>query len=234
VPFIVLRRLDTSRAGFDALKRVAIDELGYGDHSKLILQFDQRYWREPGPWPGSSSGDVTYDGPFVQTWEASRGQPGTTGLLVDFEAAAGSAALHPTAPYTTSATPVTAAYARTFATELERVWPGATKHFTGKAVLSHVTMDPFARGSYAGWLRGQYTRFAGYERVRQGQRSVRGRALLGALARLHGRCGPRRRARGARGAGRHRDARHGVNELRTGCLNVWEVLAQSSRCSARR
>jgi monoamine oxidase len=29
-------------------------------------------------------------------------------------------------------------------------------------------MDPFARGSYAGWLRGQYTRFAGYERVRQG------------------------------------------------------------------
>jgi monoamine oxidase len=168
VPFIVLRRIDTSRAGFDALKRVAIDELGYGDHSKLILQFDQRFWRAPGPWPGSSSGDVTYDGPFVQTWEASRGQPGTTGLLVDFEAAAGSAALHPTAPYTTSATPVTAAYARTFATELERVWPGATKHFTGKAVLSHVTMDPFARGSYAGWLRGQYTRFAGYERVRQG------------------------------------------------------------------
>jgi monoamine oxidase len=168
VPFIVLRRIDTSRAGFDALKHIAIDELGYGDHSKLIVQFDERFWREPGPWPGSSSGDVTYDGPFVQTWEATRGQPGRTGLLVDFEAAKGSAALHPPAPYSTSVTPATAAYAHRFATELERVWPGATKHFTGKATLSHVTTDPFARGSYAGWLRGQYARFAGYERVRQG------------------------------------------------------------------
>jgi monoamine oxidase len=168
IPFIVLRDVDTSRAGFDALKRTAIRELAYGDHSKLILQFDERYWRDPGPWPGIGSGDITYDGPFLQTWEGSRGQAGKTGLLVDFAAAAGSAALHPAGPYTTSATPSTAAYATTFAGQLEHVWPGATKHFTGKAALSHVTADPFARGSYAGWLRGQYTKFAGYERVRQG------------------------------------------------------------------
>ena len=168
VPFIVLRGIDTTRAGFDERKRQAIAELGYGDHSKLIVQFDERYWRAPGPWPGSSSGDITYDGPFVQTWEASRGQPGRTGLIVDFAAAAGSAALHPAAPYTTSLAPGTAAYAASFVQELERVWPGAKRHFTGKATLSHVTADPFARGSYAGWLRGQYTRFAGYERVRQG------------------------------------------------------------------
>jgi monoamine oxidase len=168
IPFIVLRRLDLSRAGFDARKMAAIDELGYGDHSKLILQFDERYWCKPGPWPGTSSGDITYDGPFVQTWEATRGQPGKTGLLVDFAAAQGSAALHPAAPYTTTLSPQTAGYANTFATQLERVWPTARKHYTGKATLSHVTADPFARGSYAGWLRGQYVRFAGYERVRQG------------------------------------------------------------------
>lgn len=168
VPFIVLRDLDLSRAGFDARKRRAIAELGYGDHSKLIVQFDKRYWRERGPWPGSSSGDITYDGPFLQTWEATRGQPGTTGMIVDFAAAQGSAAFHPSGPYTTSAIPVTAAYARTFASQLERVWPGAIRHFTGKATLSHVTADPFARGSYSGWLRGQYASIAGYERVRQG------------------------------------------------------------------
>jgi monoamine oxidase len=168
VPFTVLRQIDTSRAAFDERKRTAIRELAYGDHSKLILQFDERYWRDPGPWPGSSTGDITYDGPFVQTWEASRGQPGKTGLIVDFAAAAGSAAIHPVGPYTTSLTPTTAVYAREFAAALERVWPGAQKYFTGKATLSHVTTDPFALGSYAGWLRGQYTRFAGYERVRQG------------------------------------------------------------------
>jgi monoamine oxidase len=89
-------------------------------------------------------------------------------MLVDFAAAAGSAALHPTSPYTTSLTPKTAGYATTFVSQLERVLPGATKHATGKATLSHVTADPFARGSYSGWLKGQYARIAGYERVRQG------------------------------------------------------------------
>jgi monoamine oxidase len=168
VPFVVLRGLDLSRAHFDARKMAAIRELGYGDHSKLIVQFDERFWRERGAWPGISSGDVTYDGPFVQTWEATRGQAGRTGMLVDFAAAGGSAALVTPQPYTTSLTPRTAAYAKTFAGQLDRVLPGAAAHFTGKATLSHLTSDPFALGSYSGWLKGQYTKFAGYERVRQG------------------------------------------------------------------
>ncbi|MBC5821092.1 MAG: FAD-dependent oxidoreductase [Candidatus Eremiobacteraeota bacterium] len=168
IPFSVLRRLDIARAGFDARKLAAIDELGYGEHSKLIVQFDDRYWRGTGAWPGEGSGDITYDGPFIQTWDASRAQPGRTGLIVDYAAARWSAELRPPAPYTTSVTPATAAYGAAFAKELEAVWPGATQHFTGKAVLSHPTFDPFARGSYSGWLVGQYTRIAGYERVRQG------------------------------------------------------------------
>ena len=168
VPFSVLRGVDTVRADFDARKRAAIEQLGYGDHSKLIAQFDERFWRAHGAWPGSSTGDVTYDGPFVQTWEATRGQPGKTGLIVDFAAARESAALATPSPYTTTVTASTAAHAKTFVSQLDAVWPGATKHFTGKAIMSHVTADPFARGSYAGWLVGQYTRFAGYERVRQG------------------------------------------------------------------
>ncbi|MBD5653937.1 MAG: FAD-dependent oxidoreductase, partial [Candidatus Eremiobacteraeota bacterium] len=168
VPFSVLRGIDISRADFDARKRAAIDELGYGNHSKLIVQFERRYWRGGGAWPGHSSGDVTYDGPFVQTWEATRGQPGATAMLVDFAAAGGSAALHPPAPYTTSITPATKTYAATFVHQLERVLPGAVANYSGKATLSHTIADPFARGSYAGWLVGQYTRIAGYERVRQG------------------------------------------------------------------
>jgi monoamine oxidase len=89
-------------------------------------------------------------------------------MLVDFAAAAGSAALHPATPYSTSATLRTERYADGFVHELDRVLPGASKHFTGKATLSHVIADPFARGSYSGWLRGQYSTIAGYERVRQG------------------------------------------------------------------
>ena len=168
IPFSVLRNVDCTRAGFDARKRRAIANLGYGDHSKLIAQFDERYWRARGPWPGHSSGDLTYDGPFVQTWEGSRSQPGRSGLIVNFAAAGSSAALGPNVAYSTTATPGTAASARRFVHELDAPWPGARDHYTGKAALSHLTADPYARGSYSGWLVGQYADFAGYERVRQG------------------------------------------------------------------
>jgi monoamine oxidase len=51
LPFSVRRTLDTVRAGFDPLKRRAIQELSYGTNAKLQLQFDCRAWNEPGPWP---------------------------------------------------------------------------------------------------------------------------------------------------------------------------------------
>jgi len=168
VPFSVLRGIDLRRAGFDDRKRAAIARLGYGDHSKLIVQFDTRFWRARGAWPGKSSGDLTFDGSFSTTWEATRAQPGATGMLVDFAAAHGSARLGDRTPYTTDATPSTAAAARALVADLERPYPGASKHVTGKSTLSHLTSDPFARGSYSGWLAGQYAKFGGYERVRQG------------------------------------------------------------------
>ena len=168
VPFIVLRDVDTSRAGFDARKKTAIARLGYGDHSKLIAQFDKRFWNARGPWPGRSTGDLTDDALSGQMWEATRGQAGTHGLLVDFEAFKRSAAFASPEAYTTSATPRTAAYARSLLGTLEAAFPGAREHYSHKATLSHLTSDPFARGSYSGWLAGQYTLFGGYEGVRQG------------------------------------------------------------------
>jgi monoamine oxidase len=169
VPFSVLRALDLGRAGFDARKRVAIAELGYGNHSKLVVEFSERYWTKRGAWPGVSTGDTTYDGPFMQTYEITRGQPGTSGLIVDFAPTGQSLALESAGAYGTSASdPSIAADARTFVGRLERVWPGARTYATGRAVLSHYVADPFALGSYSGWLVGQYTKFAGYERVRQG------------------------------------------------------------------
>ena len=169
IPFNVLRGIDLSRAGFDERKRMAIQELGYGDHSKLVVQFAERYWNEPGAWPGKSTGDITYDGPFMQTWEITRGQPGKSGLLVNFAPTEQSRALGAAGAYGTSASdPLVADDGRAFAGQLERVWPGARKRYTGKAVLSHYIADPYALGSYSGWLAGQYTAFAGYERVRQG------------------------------------------------------------------
>ena len=51
----------------------------------------------------------------------------------------------------------------------QRVWPGAPGHYTGRATLSCPVRDPNLLGSYACYLVGQYTKFGGYERVRQGR-----------------------------------------------------------------
>ncbi|MBV9104279.1 MAG: FAD-dependent oxidoreductase [Candidatus Eremiobacteraeota bacterium] len=166
--FAVLRTIDLRRAGFDARKMRAIQTLGYGEHSKFVVQFDERWWNHRGPW-GISTGDITTDLDIVNAWEQSRGQPGKAGLIVQYPAGAASAALHPPAPYTMSiGSPLIGGYAAHLVSQLNRVWPGIAKHYTGKAALSHPSLDPNFRGSYSCWLVGQCTSIAGYEGVRQG------------------------------------------------------------------
>ncbi len=168
LPFSTLRLLDYSRAGFDALKQTAIRELGYGTISKLFLQFDTRYWKSAGPWP-AYSGFIITDLPIQALWDGSLGQPGTSGVLVDYNGGRFGAAYAPPAPYTTTAdSELIQQYAQSCLEQVERIFPGISAHYTGTAALSYPTGDPFLRGSYSCWAVGQYTRFAGYERVRQG------------------------------------------------------------------
>lgn len=170
LPFSVLRGLDYSRANFDALKQTAITQLGYGTNSKLVLQFDDRYWNGRGAWPGIGDGFIQTDLPFQSTWDSSRAEPGPDGLLTDYTGGTEGAAYQPTGPYTTSkSSATTASYASTFLEQLEIVWPGISAHYNGLATLSYPTGDPNLLGSYSCYKRGQYTGFAGYERVPQGR-----------------------------------------------------------------
>jgi len=78
LPFSVLRTLDIREAGFDSLKIQAINQLGYGTNSKLLLQFDSRYWNGRGAWPGIGDGFVETDLQFQSTWDSSRAELGPT------------------------------------------------------------------------------------------------------------------------------------------------------------
>ena len=84
LPFSTLRQVDYQRAGFDPLKQVAIEQLGYGTISKLFLQFDMPYWYQDGPWPHPHSGFIITDLDIQTLWDASLGQTGSSGLLVDY------------------------------------------------------------------------------------------------------------------------------------------------------
>lgn len=168
LPFSTLRRVDYSRAGFDSLKRTAIEQLGYGTISKLFLEFDAPYWYQQGSWPRANNGFIITDLDIQTLWDTSSGQPGSQGLLVDYTSGDRGAAYAPAAAYSTTAdAPEIQSYAQNCLLQLERVFPGISAHYTGKAALSYPTGDPHLLGSYACWRVGQCTSFGGYEGVRQ-------------------------------------------------------------------
>jgi monoamine oxidase len=169
LPFSTLRRVDYQRAGFDSLKRVAIEELGYGTISKLFLQFDSPYWYEDGPRSGHHGSFVVTDLDIQTLWDTSLGQTGSSGLLVNYTSGRrGAAYASPTAYSTANESANIQRYAQDCLQQLEHIFPGISAHYTGKAALSYPTGDPYLRGSYACWRVGQYTRFGGYEGARQG------------------------------------------------------------------
>ncbi|HEV2027092.1 MAG TPA: NAD(P)/FAD-dependent oxidoreductase [Candidatus Dormibacteraeota bacterium] len=168
IPFSVLRTILTSdaayrAAGFTALKQTAITQLGYGKNAKLNLQFDSRLWDHVGPW-GNSTGTSFADTGYQNAWDVTRGQNGSTGIMVAYNGGGvplSSFAGNPKDPA------VVASFARTFLDQVDDVFPGISRHWNGRATLDVPRIDPFALGSYSYWKVGQYTLFSGYEGARQ-------------------------------------------------------------------
>ena len=165
--FSVLRTLDYSRAGFDKLKKTAIAKLGSGANSKLQLQFSSRLWNTSGPW-GLSNGASYADTGYQNTWDVTRGQTGSTGILVDYTGGDVAGSLVAASSYATAADPRVADYARRFLDQIDPVFPGIGLLWNGKATLSNPTLDPNLLCSYSYWKVGQYHSFGGYEGLRQG------------------------------------------------------------------
>jgi monoamine oxidase len=169
LPFSTLRHVDYQRAGFDSRKKEAIEQIGYGTISKLFLEFDTPYWYKDGPWPRPSSGFIITDLNVQTFWDTSLGQHGKSGLLVNYTSGSRGAAYSPKTAYSTVDDEEDIQhYAQDSLHQLEKVLPGISAHYTGRAALSYPTGDPNLLGSYSCWRIGQYTQFAGYERVRQG------------------------------------------------------------------
>jgi monoamine oxidase len=167
LPFAVLRGLDYAKAGFDPLKRRAIEELGMGRNSKLHLQVASRSWRRPDAGRPGSGVVATDRGPLI-TWESSRGQSGGSGLLVCYGLDEASGALAAPLPWgDAGAHSHVGDVARSTLSALETVWPGVTPEWNGLATLSVPFLDPNLNGSYSYYRVGQYHTFGGYEAARQ-------------------------------------------------------------------
>jgi monoamine oxidase len=156
LPFSLLRKVDYKRAGFNAIKVKAITELPMGTNSKLHVQFDSRYWYTLG-----NNGNTFADTGYQNTWEVTRSQPGTQGILVDYTGGTVGASFAPN-----KGSP--AARTATFLSQIEPLLPGITPHWNGRATIDYWAGNPWTLGSYSYWKVGQYTGFSGAEKEASG------------------------------------------------------------------
>jgi monoamine oxidase len=139
-------------------KRRCIDELGMGTNAKVLMQFDNRP-HDYGDW----SGYIGSDDPFLLTWESTLGEPGRSSIVTTyFGGRSGAGGLI-----------ADEAHAPTVKREVRRNLASLTQGgrmrldglaagFNGRAFTDRWVADPWARGSYAAFLPGQYTRYYGY------------------------------------------------------------------------
>jgi monoamine oxidase len=155
LPFSILNSsVNLTRSGFSELKRIAIRELAMGANSKLNVQFSRRHWHILG-----NNGDTFADTGYQATWDVTRGQPGTAGILVDYTG--GNIA-------NTFGSGTPASRAGQFLAQVEPVLPGLSAEWNGRATIDFWPGNPLSRGSYSFWQVGQYTRFAGIEGAQDG------------------------------------------------------------------
>ncbi|MGN6257280.1 MAG: flavin monoamine oxidase family protein [Solirubrobacterales bacterium] len=154
LPFSILRTLDYAKAGFSAVKTTAIEEMGMGTNSKLHVQFKDRLWNSLG-----CNGETYADTGYQNTWEVTRAQPGSSGILVDYTGGTIGASFGTGTP---------AERAAQFLQQIEPVLPGISSRWNGKAAIDFWTGYQWTKGSYSYWKVGQYTKFAGAEREPEG------------------------------------------------------------------
>jgi monoamine oxidase len=155
LPFSILRSaVDFSQAGFSAVKTTAINEEGMGTNTKFHLQFTSRFWRDQG-----CNGETYSDRGYQNTWEVTRAQDGTSGILAWYTGGNEGVSVG-------SGTPES--QAQTFLRQIEPVLPGATAKWNHKVTRDYWTGYQWTKGSYSYWKVGQYTRFVGAEAERSG------------------------------------------------------------------
>jgi monoamine oxidase len=150
LPFTLLRQVDLSGVELPDVKRLAIRTIGYGTNAKLMTGFTRRVWHET-----NGNGGTLTDLPYHVSWDTSRGQQGTHGVLTNFTGGKRGLALGEGTPEERAAHLVSA---------LDVIFPGAAAAHTKQAVRFHWPSSPLALGSYACYKPGQYTTIAGAER----------------------------------------------------------------------
>lgn len=135
MPFTLLRQIKLD-VDLPARKRQAINGLAYGTNAKLMIGYDRRVWRDQKA-NGASMSDLAYQ----TTWDTTRKQPGSGGVLTNFTGGRHGVELG-------QGSPKQQADAAT--RDLERVFPGlAAARTEAREARFHWPSHRWSLGSYA-------------------------------------------------------------------------------------
>ncbi|OFX30705.1 MAG: hypothetical protein A2Z07_12540 [Armatimonadetes bacterium RBG_16_67_12] len=148
IPFTLLREVEIGLE-MPAVKRKAIQELGYGTNAKLMYGFSDRPWRSRG-----YTGETYSDEAFQVCWDNSQGLPGPAGGITLFSG--GKPGIE-TGPGSLND------QAARLMPGLERAFPGVQAVRTDRAARWHWPSFPLSKGSYACYKPGQWTSIRGAE-----------------------------------------------------------------------
>lgn len=149
IPFSILRNVELD-VPLPKWKMDAIEKLGYGTNSKLLLGFDSRIWRKY-----ANSGYVFTNSVIQNGWDNSWSQPGQNGGFTVYQGGTEGLQLGDGTPES---------QAPKFLEQLDKMWPGCKAAFNGRVKRMHWPAYPFTKGSYACYKVGQYTSIRGAER----------------------------------------------------------------------
>jgi monoamine oxidase len=148
LPFTTLRRVKLDLP-LPPAKRAAIEHLRYGTNAKLMIGFNERVWDTR----HRSSGITYSDLPLQTTWETSRLQAGSSGILTNF--VGGQHGLDIGADSAKE-------QADRAAQQLEAIYPGIAAARAGqREVRMHWPTQEWTLGSYACYGPGEWTTLRG-------------------------------------------------------------------------
>jgi len=154
LPFSTLRLVKLN-VNLPAIKRKAIAELGYGTNAKLITAYQQKLWRTK----YNSTASTFTDTGFQATWESSRYQKSSKGLITNFTGGEHGLSLGKGSAES---------QAQILLPQLNQIFPGIKNVYQDQAIRAYWPGEQYTRGSYACYLVGQWTSIAGAEQKRVG------------------------------------------------------------------
>ncbi len=147
LPFSTLRQVDYKGLSLSARKINAIENLGYGTNSKLLMSVNSRIWREQKP----KRAGYLFNEKVQNGWDNSFGQnmdKGAGGYAVFLGGERGRS--------------LQQAEAAGYVAELDRAFAGFKDSFTSSETVNW-SENPFTKGSYACYKVGQWTEISGAE-----------------------------------------------------------------------